>query len=88
MSLSMSRNRNAPVNFDKATDGCFKLVHFSRKNLVVHHQRGPEVLAFGSHCSAKFQLIFQCYLPNFKLKYENSEKIITYGVDTVVFNLN
>ena len=49
---------------------------------------GPDVLDFGSHCSAKFQPILDCFIPIFKLKYANSENIKTDSVDTVVFNLH
>ena len=66
--------------------GCFKLVHFLKKMLGRLSSAGPEGLAFSSHCSAKFQTILDCFLPNFKLKYEDSENIETDCVDTVVFN--
>ena len=36
---------------------------------------GPEVLVFSSHCSSKFQLILDCFKPNFKLTHEDSENI-------------
>ena len=49
---------------------------------------GPQMIAFSSHCSAKIQLIFDCFTPNIKLKYEDSENIKTDRVDTVVFNLH
>ena len=48
---------------------------------------GPEMLAFGSHRSAKFQLILDCCIPNIKLKHEDSENIKTDDADRVVFNL-
>ena len=48
---------------------------------------GLEILAFGNHSSANFQSILDCFIPNFKLKYEDSESIETDGVNTVVFNL-
>ena len=38
---------------------------------------GPEILAFGGHCSANIQPILNCFVPNFKLKYEDSENIKT-----------
>ena len=62
-------------------------MHFS-KNLVVCSLAGPKILAFGSHCSANFQPILDCFVPNFKLKYEDSENIKTDRVNTVVFNLH
>ena len=61
-------------------------MHFS-KNLVVCSSAGPEIFACGSHCLANFQPILDCFIPNFKLKYEYSENIKTDRVSTVVFNL-
>ena len=49
---------------------------------------GRELLAFVSHCSANFQPILDCFIPIFKLKYENSENIKVDQVDTVAFNLH
>ena len=34
-----------------------------------------EILAFSSHFTANFQPILGCFVPNFKLKYEDSENI-------------
>ena len=48
---------------------------------------GSEILAFGSHCSANFQPILDCFLPKFKLKYDDLENIKADRVNTVVFNL-
>ena len=59
-----------------------KSVHFS-KNLVVCSSAGSKTSALGSHCSANFQLILDCFIPNFKLMYEDSENV---KVSTVVFN--
>ena len=67
--------------------GCVKSVHFS-KNLVVCSSTGPKILDFGSHCSANFEAILDCFIPNFKLKYEDSENIKADGVGTVIFNLH
>ena len=50
-----------------------------RKNLFVCSSAGPNTLALGSHCSANFQPILDCFIPNFKLKYEDSENIKTVG---------
>ena len=61
-------------------------LHFS-KNLVICSSAGPKILAFGSHCLANFQPILDCFIPNFKLKYEDSENIKADRVNTVVFNL-
>ena len=36
---------------------------------------GPKILVFGSHSTANFQPILNCFIPNFKLKYEDSENI-------------
>ena len=61
-------------------------MHFSKKSgrlLSV----GSEILAFGSHSSAKFEPILDFFMPNFKLKYEDSENMKTDRVNTVVFNL-
>ena len=65
----------------------FKSVHFS-KNLVVCSSAGPKFLTFGSHCSANFQPILDCFILNLKLKYEDSENIKADRVSTVVFNLH
>ena len=46
-----------------------------------------EILAFVSHCSANFQPILDCFILNFKLKYEDPENIIADRVTTVVFSL-
>ena len=67
--------------------GCFKSVHFS-KNLVVCSSAGAKILVFGSHCSANFQPTSDCFIPNFKLKYEDSENINADCLSTVVFNLH
>ena len=48
---------------------------------------GSEILAFGSHCSAHFQPILNCFIPKFKLKYDDLESTKTYRVNAVVFNL-
>ena len=49
---------------------------------------GSEILAFGSHYSANFQPILDCFIPKFKLKYDNLENIKTDRVNIVVFNLH
>ena len=46
-----------------------------------------KILAFGSHCLANFQSTLDCAIPNFKLKYEDSENVIVDRINTVVFNL-
>ena len=67
--------------------GCFKLVHFSKK-LGCPSSASPEILAFGSHSSANFQRILDCFILNFKLKYEDSQNIKADSVIGVVFNLH
>ena len=62
-------------------------MHFSN-NLVVCSSAGPKILAFGSHHSANFQPILDCYISNFKLTYEDSENIKADHVGTVVCNLH
>ena len=47
-----------------------------------------EILDFGSHCAAHFQPILDCFMPKFKLKYDDLENIKTDRVNTVVFNLH
>ena len=47
-----------------------------------------EILIFVSHCSANFQPILDCFIPNFKLKYEDLESIKADRVNTVAFNLH
>ena len=46
-----------------------------RKNWVVCSSAGPKILAFGTHSSANVHPILYCFIPNFKLKYEDSENI-------------
>ena len=70
------------MNLDKQY-GCFKSVHFSN-NLVVCSSSGPKTLAFGSHCSANFQPILDCFISNFM--YEDSKTVKADRVNTVVFN--
>ena len=60
---------------------------FKSKNLVVCSSAGPKILASGRHCSANFQLILDCFMPTFKLKYGDSKNIKADRVNTVVFNL-
>ena len=61
----------AALNFSKRSD---------RRSSAV-----PEILTFVSHCSGNFQPILDCFLPNFKLKYEDSENIKSDCVNTVLF---
>ena len=59
-----------------------------RKSRVVCHSTGSETLTFGSHCSANFQPILDCFIPKFKLEYDDLENIKTDCVNTVVFYLH
>ena len=67
--------------------GCFKLVHFAKTSGWLS-SAGPEIQAFVSHSSANFQLTLDCFMPNFKLQYEDSENVKADRVNTVVFNLH
>ena len=62
------------------------LVHFSKKSGRLS-SACPEILTFISHCSANFQPILDCFVLNFKLKYEDLENIKADRVNTVVINL-
>ena len=66
---------------------CFKLVHFSKK-VGCSSSASPGILAFVSHCSANFQLILDCVIPKFKLKYQDSENTTADSLNRVVFNLH
>ena len=57
------------------------------KNLVVWSSAGPKISNFSSHSYENFQPILDSYIPNFKLKYEDSENIKENPVNTVVVNL-
>ena len=67
--------------------GCFELVHFSKKSGRLS-LAGPEILAFANHCSANLQPILNFFIPNFKLKHEDSENVKADCVNTVIFNLH
>ena len=56
--------------------------------MVVCSSAGPKILAFGSHSSANFQPILDCFISNFKLKCEDSENIKADRVNIVFFQLN
>ena len=62
-------------------------MHFSKTSGRLS-TAGPEVLAFGSHCSAKIQPVSDCLKSNFKLQYEDSENIKPDCADTVLFKLH
>ena len=46
------------------------------------------MLVFCSHSSVNVQLILECSIRNFRLKYEDSENIEADPADTVVFKLH
>ena len=69
------------MNFDKV------IWLFSKKSGRLS-LAGPEILAFGSHCSAKFEPILDYCIRNSTLKYKDSENIKTNSVNTDVFNLH
>ena len=62
-------------------------MHLSKKSCRLS-SAGAEIQAFVSHCSANFLPILDCFIRNFKLKYEDSENIKVDRVNTVVFNLH
>ena len=51
-----------------------KLMHFFKK-IGRLSSAGHEISAFGSHCSVIFQPILDYFIPNFKLRCEDSESI-------------
>ena len=55
------------ICFCTRDQGFFKSVHFSKKSGRLS-SAAPEILAFGSHCSTKFQPILDCFIPNVKLE--------------------
>ena len=62
-------------------------MHFSKKSGRLS-STGSEILTFGSHCLANFQPILDCFIPKFKLEYDDLENIKTDRVNVVVFNLH
>ena len=58
-------------------------MHFSEKSDRLS-LTGSEILDFGSHCSANFQPILDCFISKFKLKYDDLENMKTDRVNTVV----
>ena len=54
-----------------------------RRNWVVCSSVGPKMLVFCSHSSVNVQLISDCFIRNYKLKYEDSENIEADRADTV-----
>ena len=64
--------------------GCLKLLHFSKKSGRLS-STGSEILTFGSHCSANFKPILDCFIPKFKLEYDDLENIKTDRVNALEF---
>ena len=62
-------------------------MYFS-KDLFACSSASPKVLAFGSYSLVNFQPILVYFVPNFKLKYGDSENMKAGCVSTVVFNLH
>ena len=67
--------------------GCLKLIHFSKKSGRLS-SAGSEILTFGSHCSANFQPILDCFIPKLKLENDDLEHIKIDLVNAVIFNLH
>ena len=67
--------------------GCLKLVHFSKKSGRLS-STGSQILTFGSHCVANFQPILDCFIPKFKLEYDELENMKTDSVNIVIFKLH
>ena len=61
-------------------------MHFSKKSGRLS-STGSEILTFGSHCSANFQPILDCFIPKFKLESEDLENIKVDCINAVVFDL-
>ena len=61
-------------------------MHFSKKS-GCRSSAGPEILAYVSHCSVKFQPILNCFISHSKLKYEDLGYTKTGRVNTFVLNL-
>ena len=47
---------------------------------------GSEILGFVSHCLVNFQPILDCFIQNFKLKYEDSKNVKVDCISTVISN--
>ena len=62
-------------------------MHFSKKSGRLS-STGSKILTFGSHCLANFQPILGCFIPKFKLEYDDLENIKADRVNAVVFDLH
>ena len=60
-------------------------MNFSKKSGRLS-STGSEI--FGSHCSANFQPILDCFIPKFKLECDDLENIKADRVNAVVFDLH
>ena len=78
----ISLNFYAPVNFGKAIWLLESNAFFEKSGRL--SSTSPEILAVGSHCSANFQPILDCFILVFELKCEDSETIKTNHVNTYV----
>ena len=85
MCLTNSRILYAPVNFIKPI--WLKIDTFFSEKSGRLSSTGSEILDVGSNCSANFQPILDCFIPKFKLKYEDLQNVKIDSVSTVVFNL-
>ena len=74
------------MNFDKAM-WVLEISEFFERNGRLS-LAGSEVLAFGSHFSAKFQPILDCFISNFKLKYKDSENVKIDCLGTALFSVH
>ena len=70
------------MNFDKAIWLLHIIAFFEKIGQL--SSMGPEILASVSHCSANFKPIMDCFIPNFKLKYEDPDNRKADHVNTVI----
>ena len=66
--------------------GYLKLIHSSKKSGRLS-STGSEILTSGGHCSSNFQPVLNCFVPKFKLEYDNLENIKTVRVTTVLYKI-
>ena len=62
--FSFLRNFYTPVNSDKAV-WLLQISAFFEKNQVVCSLAVPKTLPLGSHSSANFQRVLDCFIPHF-----------------------
>ena len=58
-------------------------IRFDLERYLLNSSFNLKLWLFVSHCSANFQSILDCFIPNF---YEDSENVQADRVNTVVFN--